>query len=148
MKTQAIFFRGLILAVLSLVAGGCTGADMWDSVPANIKTFIDYYYPNSELAEYSKDKSGSIVVELKDGPGFTFDRSGIWSDISGNGLPIKEILIYDQTPEPLYTYLEGIEAASGVFEMSRDAKEYHLTLLDSSLTYSIDTGAVESSRRE
>lgn len=138
-------FRNIhyILLTLPLVVAGCTGADLWDSMPASIKAFIDLYYPNSEVASYVDGKD-SYIVRLEDGPGFTFDSEMKWTRIDGYGMPLKEILIYDQAPEPLYNYLATINEQAGVFVLGRTAKEYQVQLLTDSLVYTIATGEVRT----
>ncbi len=134
-----------ILAALAIFAAGCTGADLWDSVPSEARNFIDRYYPNSELSAYEKGKD-SYTVELKDGPGFIFDSTNSWTSISGNGMPLKEVLIYDEAPGKLYDYLETIEETDGVFDMTRNSMTYTVTLLDSEIVYTIASGDVSGAQ--
>lgn len=132
-----------ILLGMLLFVSGCSGADFWDSMPAGIKSFIDLYYPNSEINSYAKGKD-SYSVRLANGPGFEFNGDQHWTYINGYGLPLKQILVYDQTPGPLYDYLETIGAAAGVFTLARDEREYRLNLLQDSLVYTISTEQVRT----
>ena len=59
-------------------------------------------------------------------------------------MPLKEILIYDLTPAPLYRYLETIDATAGVFVLARDAREYRLKLFEDSLAYDIASEQVRT----
>lgn len=131
----------IVPAVLLLCLPACKNADLWDKIPADISVFIDRYYPNSELASYTPLKD-SYIVRLDNGPGFTFDSSYSWTELDGYGMPLKQIMIYDQAPETLYDYLETIEAVDGVFVLSRNSVEYRAQLLDQTVVYTISSDKV------
>lgn len=141
-KLLCLHYILLLMLFVSAVTG-CKGADLWNAMPAEISAFIDLYYPNSEIDSYTKSSAG-YSVRLDDGPGFVFDSGRNWTVIDGYGMPLKEIIIYDQTPASLYRYLETINAVAGVFVLARDAKEYQVKLLDDSLTYDIASEQVRT----
>lgn len=132
----------IFIALISLELWSCQGADLWDQMPGEVKHFIDLYYPNSEIAEYS-DTKNAYIVRLKNGPGFGFDTLCSWTWVNGYGMPIKEILIYDEVPEPLYTYLETFEQTGQVFILRRNSKIYEVSLLNDSLVYNISSEEVK-----
>lgn len=141
---KLLYIHYILLSMLFVSAvTGCKGADLWDAMPAEISAFIDLYYPNSEIDAYTKSDKG-YSVRLDDGPGFAFDSERNWTSIDGYGMPLKEILIYDLTPAPLYRYLETIDATAGVFVLARDAREYRLKLLEDSLAYDIASEQVRT----
>ncbi len=79
-------------------------------------------------------------MNIKNGATLTFDSENNWINISGNGVTLPEMLLYDQLPGPLYTYLEEIEEVGGVFAAGRTNEEYTLNLLDSEVTYNFQRG--------
>ena len=121
----------------------CHDNDVDNEIPEPVSAFITRYFPFSEMDTYTQSGSTGFV-KIKDGPGITFggkpDYS--WIEINGYGVPLPQILIYDQVPAQLYQYLEEMESTEAVYIMHRDRKAYTLTLFDSTITYDIATGKV------
>lgn len=136
-------FHMFMVIVYALLAASCSNGDVWNDVPAKIATFINQYYPNSQLA--SCDKTGSDWhVRIKDGPGLTFDATYRWKVIAGYGETLPQVLLFDQLPPALYDYLEECEVLNGVYSLERDAAQYTVGLSNTSVTYEISTGTVHS----
>ncbi len=71
-------------------------------------------------------------------PGLTFGENYGWTAIDGYGMPLPQVMLFDQLPPRLYAYLQDSQQQlDSVFGMERDSKRYVLTLLDSTLTYDI-----------
>lgn len=115
----------------------------YDSMPNSIQNFISQYWPNTnvESCAYSKTDATWTVI-LKNGPTVTFDNAMSWQSVDGNGMPLPQTLLYDRLPPRLYDYLESGEYLDQVFKMSRDNIRFSVELLNSSLTYDIDSGDI------
>ena len=100
---------------------------------------LTQYYPNSEVQSYTHN-AGVYHVRLDDGPGLTFDSSYEWTDIDGYGMPLPQVLLFDQLPPKIYQYLQETGQLNAVFAVRRDSTEYALTLLDQNLRYDIASG--------
>lgn len=133
----------LLLALPLLMATSCSDADVWSDVPSKIGAFLTRYYPNAELA--SCDRTGSDWrIRIKDGPGLTFDASQEWIVIAGYGETIPQVLLFDQLPPALYSYLEEATVLSDVYSLERDKAQYTVGLRNTSVVYDILTGEVRS----
>lgn len=133
-----------VSAILSVFNVSCDHSDLWNEVPGEIGQFINTYYPNSVLEAVTH--SGDIYhVRIDDGPGLAFDSEYKWIDINGYGMPLPQVLLFDQLPPRLYEYLQGTEQLNAVFSMSRDDDVYTLTLLKSSLRFDVSTGKLTGS---
>ncbi len=129
-----------IICVLLLTAfAGCSNSDLWDDVPSAIAEFINKYFPYSELSSVS-DKGTSYHIRIDDGPGLTFASDYSWEAIDGYGMPLPQVLLFDQLPPKLYDYLQETEQLNGVFSIERNKDYYLVTLLDTTLKYTIETG--------
>lgn len=138
-----LLLAAMALAALAWGAGGCRHTDEWDEVPGPIKEFVNQYFPFSQLESYN-ESGATYHLRISDGPGLTFDRNCSWIAIDGYGMPLPQVLLFDQLPPALYDYLQESENLNGVFSIERDTAFYSVTLLDSTLRYSIDTGALVS----
>lgn len=128
-----------VTVILGLFQGACSHADIWSELPPDISSFIVQYFPNSQLQSYTHN-AGSYHVRIDGGPGLTFGASYNWTDIDGYGMPLPQVLLFDQLPPKIYDYLQETEQLNAVFSISRDATDYTLILLNNSLIYTIATG--------
>ncbi len=138
--------RYLNIFMIALVAAGlarCSHSDLWNELPDKISYFISQYFPNSELNSVT-ETSDSYHVRINKGAGLTFDKDGSWTVIDGYGLPLPQVLLFDQLPPKLYDYLQETEQLNEVFSMQRDKVRYTLTLLDSDLIYDIASEEISS----
>lgn len=134
----------LVLAVTPFMAflSSCKDDQPWDELPADISHFITEYFPNSAIENFTSS-STTYHVRITDGPGLTFDKDCKWEAINGYGMPLPEILLFDQLPPALYKYLEETSQLDSVFTVERNSKTYTVVLLDSTLTYYIATQEIE-----
>lgn len=124
--------------MLSLAA--CSN-EAWDELPSPIANFISQYFPGNGVKGFN-EYEGTYKVTVNNGVGLTFDSDYQWTEIDGNGSALPEVLIYDQMPPELFTYLQATAQQSEVYGVKRDRKFYKLTMLDTVLTYDIHTGKV------
>ena len=133
-------YAALLLAVaMAAVFPSCHKNGLWDELPGSISSFIVQYYPGSDISSYSYG-SGGYNVRLKDGPGMIFDKDYNWVSINGYGIPLPELLLFDQFPPGLYEYLQETEQLDSVFSVSRSKGHYTLSLLASTLGYPFARG--------
>lgn len=139
---------GLVVAlVISFAAPACHNAELWDEMPEEIVQFVNRYFPNSQLGAYGH--SGDVYhVRLDNGPGLTFDNAYAWTAIDGYGMPLPQVLVFDQLPPKMYDYIEETEQLNGVFAISRTQHSYSATLINNTLTYDTRTGELTGSDAE
>lgn len=130
--------RNIFITLAVLVCAGCHHADLWDDMPREIASFINQYYPNSELQAF-ESTAGAYYVRIDDGPGMTFDKECSWISLDGYGMPLPQQFLFDRLPSPLYRYLEETENLDAVFYCSRDALTYEVKLTTNTITYNIET---------
>ena len=135
MKHVRIFL--LLLPLFAITA--CDHSDLWSKLPDNVQTFINKYFPNSELLSVAVNDKG-CSVRIDNCPGMTFDADSQWTSVNGYGMPLPSVMLYDQLPEKLYNYLEETENLGSVFSMSRDKTAYELKLMNTDIKYDIATG--------
>lgn len=126
-----------VVAMLSTITFSCDHSELWSDVPGKITKFINQYYPNAELQSVSHTGT-TYHIRIDDGPGLTFDADYNWTDINGYGMPVPQVLLFDQLPPKLYNYLQGTQQLNAVFSISRDNNIYTVALLDSTLTFNAD----------
>lgn len=131
-----------ILILLAAVVSGCHNDDDFDALPRDISSFVCQYWPNPSIESYTHPKADEYVVILRDGPELNFDAAYQWTEIDGCGLPLPQVLLYDQLPEKLYDYLEATQQTNAVFELERTARIYKVELLDTELTYDIKSQTI------
>jgi hypothetical protein len=119
----------------------CQNNEYYNQLPEELTKFIAHYYPNTGIESYSHSNDKYVVI-LKDGPGLTFSSSYAWTDINSNGAVLPQVLLFDQLPPAVYQYLQETEQLHSVFAISRNKKEYTISLLDSMLTYNIATDSL------
>lgn len=133
----AIVAAGLFLC--ALCAGSCSNNDEYGELPGKIAEFVSTYFPGQAVESYTHS-GANYHVRIKNGPGLTFGDNYSWTAVDGYGLPLPQVMLFDQLPPKLYGYLQDSRQLDSVFGMERDTRRYVLTLLDSSLTYDIATG--------
>ncbi len=139
MKRRTALLTTIFWTILLL--GACNDS-VWEQLPSSVSQFVTEYYPGSDIKSYNTDADGNQTVEIKNGAVLKFDRDGAWTEISGRGVPLPEVLVLDELPSPLYRYLQEITATTLVYKMSRTPREYTLLLTDSMLEYDIATEKV------
>lgn len=138
-QSARMLASALMIAVMAFGLTNCRNSELWDEVPQEIANFIDRYFPSNELDSYVHS-GANYHVRIDDGPGLTFDADYSWIAIDGYGMPMPQVLLFDQLPPKLYEYLQGTQQLNSVFSMERDSEYYTLTLLDTTLRYTIATG--------
>lgn len=116
----------------------------FNQLPQPIAEFVSTYYPGVGVESYSHS-ADTYHVRVSSGPGMTFGADYAWEAIDGYGMPLPQVMLFDQLPPKLYAYLQDSEQLNSVFSMSRDSKTYTLTLLQSSLYYDIASGEITGS---
>lgn len=129
------------LILISVLTWGCSN-DAWDDLPGDISDFITEYFPGSNVKSYTNAADGGHKVTIANGATLIFNKNNRWIEIDGEGVKLPEVLIYDQLPPALYDYLQSTEQQKSVFAMCRDKHFYKLTMLDTVITYNIDTGGI------
>lgn len=132
----------ILLAIVAVAASSCQSSEDYSSLPDPIAKFVSQYWPNPDIESYSQPTSSTYVVTIRNSATLTFNSDYAWTEIDGNGMPLPEVLLYDQLPEPLYDYLEGDEAIGQVFRIIRDTKKYSVSLLSTTVNYDISTGKI------
>lgn len=141
-----LYFRHIITvttwcALLFPLVTGCTDNDEYDELPAKIQSFVSEYFPETSVSDYSF--SNNIYhVTLSGSAYLEFNATPAWIEIDGRGSVLPEMLLYDQLPTALYTYIETIGVTDGVYSLSRNKETVTAGLIDSTLTYDIATGKV------
>lgn len=131
----------LVALLVGLMALGACSSNVWDDLPSPIAKFIEQYYPGSTVENYHELDEG-YYVKIKNGATLKFDSELAWTSVDGNGVTLPQVMVYDQLPPALYTYLQGNEEQSGVYSMTRDARFYKLTMSDTVITYDVTTEKV------
>lgn len=132
----------ILPAVLVLCA--CHSNHYYDELPRPIAEFLSSYWADPDIESYSQPSADRYIVIIKNGPSLIFNGDYLWTEIDGNGLPLPQIVLYDQLPTDLYDYIESGSQLNQVFSLSRDPREYRVSLLDSNLVYDIQTRTVRT----
>ncbi len=134
------FFVAFVAMCALVLAGACSDeGESVGSLPQPIAKFVSEYFPGMAVNSFTTGADG-YHVRLSDGPGLTFDANYNWEVVDGYGMPLPQMLLFDQLPPKVYEYLQGTEALNGVFSVARTSTYYTVTLLDSTLRYTIRTG--------
>ena len=144
---KSIDLRPILMAVLSaamsvamlFVATSCHSDDEWDEMPQEIADFVSRYFPGEGIGSYTHN-GNTYHVRIDDGPGITFDSDYAWEIVEGYGMPLPQVMLFDQLPPKVYAYLQDSQQLDSVFGMERDSKRYTLSLLNSTLMYDIASG--------
>ena len=141
----AAVFAALILAVTLFSTSSCSsGGEDISGLPSPLQDFIVRYFPGSRIDSYSHP-GATYHVRIYNGPGLTFDSAYQWTSIEGYGMPLPQVLLFDQLPPALYAYLQETENLDSVFGIVRTPLIYTLTLLDSTITFDIDSERITTS---
>ncbi len=138
LKTQVTIFL-ISFYALGMLMEGCGNDSVYDELPSKIASFVTQYFPNYGVQSYSQSSDGEYHVRLKDGPGMTFGNNYSWIVINGYGLPLPQVLMFNELPPALYMYLQETENTENVFSVERNAFTYTLTLLDETVSYDTST---------
>lgn len=145
MKLSTLFnFLMMAVTPLMVICSSCKDSEPWDQLPIDISQFISQYFPNSGIDSFSESPT-TYHVRITNGPGLTFDKDCDWEVINGYGMPLPQVLLFDQLPPALYKYLEETEDLNEVFSIERNRKTYNVVLLDSTLYYDIQTQEITGS---
>lgn len=132
----------LILTLFGIILLGACGNDVNDELPQEILTFINKYYPNSAVSSFDEAKNGSYTVTIRNGAILKFDSQMKWTEINGNGVTLPPMMIMDESPAPLFRYIEEMERTNEVYLLSRNSEIYRVEFLDTYITYTIATGTI------
>lgn len=143
MKPTALFSL-LVMTLAPLAAiSGCKDNDLWGELPAEVSQFITQYFPNSSIDSFTSSAT-TYHVRIADGPGLTFSHNCLWEAINGYGLPLPKVLLFDQLPPALYSYLEETDNLGSVFSIERERNMYSVVLLSTTLHYNVSTEEITS----
>ena len=142
--STALRILAIVVAPLAALFSSCKDDQPWDELPTEIAQFITQYFPNSAIDNYTETGS-TYHVRITNGPGITFDKNYSWETINGYGMPLPEVLLFDQLPPALYKYLEETTNLSDVFTLERNPRTYTVVLLETTLTYTIETQEITGS---
>lgn len=137
-------FAALISAAMLFVMSSCQNDDEWNDMPQEIASFVSKYFPGEGVNSYTHN-GAAYHVRVDDGPGITFGSDYAWESVDGYGMPLPQVMLFDQLPPKLYAYLQDSQQLDSVFSMERDSKRYTLTLLDTTLVYDIESGQISGS---
>ena len=138
---KAFFCAAVLMAAFTAALASCSNSELWDKLPDKASTFINQYYPMSQLQAVT-ETDGSYHVRLDNGPGITFTSDGSWTAVNGYGLPLPQVMLFDQLPPRLYDYLQESENLNSVFSMERSSTKYVVELLTNTVTYDVATNTL------
>lgn len=133
----------LLLSLLAaIISFGACSSDALEDTPSAVSKFIVQYFPGQRVKSYTETADGGHIAVLVNSATILFDDENRWVEIDGEGSTLPEVLLYDQLPPALYSYLQATGQTSGVYAVSRDNFYYKLTMLDTVITYTISSGAI------
>lgn len=124
------------ITLLSLAAAACTNDDAVNELPQPVYSFVNTYWPGVAIESYD-NANGVQTVRIKDSATVYFNESDSWIRINGNGVPLPQILIYDQVPAELYTNLASVGVESDIYQIERTGTEYILDFENNTMTYNL-----------
>lgn len=132
----------IISAIILLATFGCNNNDgVYNAIPREISSFVDQYYPNSEVQTFTS--SGNLYrLVVKNGPTMLFDKTYSWEMLNGNGNTLPQNFLFNELPPEVYAYLQETEDLNEVYSVERNSKDYIIVLLDYTLTYDISSGDI------
>ena len=131
----------LILLLLGLLMLGACSDNLMDELPRPIATFVNTYFPNSNVKDYTFTND-TYMVKLSDGATVQFNINLVWVKVDGNGSTLPAGFINDQLPPGLLEYLQSMTPDEGIYAVSRDDITYTVTLKDTTLSYNITDGNI------
>lgn len=134
------------MMAVAIIVTSCHNDSEYDLLPPGAANFISQYWPDPYIESVTRPSKSRTQVVVKNGPTITFGSSDEWIEIDGNGMPLPEVLLFDQLPTPLYNYIESGEYLDQVFEIERDARLYEVEILNGDITYDIATARISEYR--
>ena len=133
----------LLLSILMglMIIGACSN-NLWDELPTPVARFIAEYFPGSGIKSYNVTDDGNYRVKIDNSVTLTFDSACNWTCVDGNGGTLPPVFIQDQLPPALLRYLQETEDTDNVYLVVRNGIYYKVTLVDTVLTYEIETGTI------
>ena len=131
----------LLCTIMFPVMTHCDEKNEYDELPSQIQKFVSKYYPEIAVSNYDFS-DGIDHVTLSNSAYMEFNSSIAWISIDGRGAILPEMLLYDQLPTALYSFLESTGNTGEVYRMSRNSTIITLGLLDSTAVYDIATGKI------
>lgn len=125
-----------------LVALSACSSDVSDELPSAVSRFVTQYFPGLRVKSYQAEPDGGCMVEISGGPVIMFDGGYLWTSVDGRGAVLPQVLMYDELPTELYSYLQGTEQQAEVYELRRDCDYYFLTMHDTVITYTLSDGKI------
>lgn len=148
MKSRILFNSFFaVMATIALSVTSCHNDEPLSEMPYKISQFVTQYFPNMGVSSFT-ESSDTYHVRLDNGPGLTFDKSYGWEVVNGYGMPLPQVLLFDQLPPALYSYLDETQTLDAVFTIERNSTTYTVVLLDSTLSYDIASGEITGSDRK
>lgn len=131
------------MVVMGICLAGCAN-NSWEEVPSTAYDFCMKYWPEYAIESYS-NSDGVQTVVIKGAATVYFNQSSQWIRIDGNGGTMPTMLLWDQLPSALYTYVEQVDALEAVYGMARSSSAYEVTLSDQTISYDVSTGEITGS---
>lgn len=131
----------ILFLIIGIFIAGCSHEE-YDKTPGELTRFISRYWPDPNIESCTNPGGDKWVVIIKNGPTLTFDSKYEWTQINGNGMPLPDIVMYDQLPEPLYAYLVSGSFIGQVFSISRTPRLYTVKVLKFTITYDTEDGTI------
>ncbi|MDE5629520.1 MAG: hypothetical protein K2I69_08170 [Muribaculaceae bacterium] len=133
----------LLACAMWIMPASCDNADLWNEVPGEIAEFVNNYYPMSRLQSFSHSDQ-TYHLRIENGPGMTFNNNYNWITVDGYGMPLPQVMLFDQLPPALYNYLQETERLDAVFSINHNTDNkndsYTAELIDTSVSYDVITG--------
>lgn len=133
-------YRSFILLISIMPLTGCSSSE-WEDLPDPIAHFVAQYFPEEGVADYGE--TGNVYyVKLRGSAALSFDSNFAWISVDGEGSTLPQVLLFDQLPPALYEYIQENSSLTSVYKISRNTRDYHVTLSDTYLTYNISNKTV------
>lgn len=131
----------IFFGAIAVLFASCSNNNLYDDMPQEIQKFISQYYPNSALESFTSSETSYTVI-IKNGPTMTFNDQYRWIQVNGNGMPLPQVLLFNDFPPSLYEYLQESENTNDVFNVTRNKIAYTVQLTSETLTYTIADGEI------
>ncbi|MCZ9839668.1 PepSY-like domain-containing protein [Brachyspira hyodysenteriae] len=133
----------LFISIVSLVMLSnliLTAEDMpiqANQLPQNAQNFVKTNFPNDQIVYAEQDRQ-SYKVELASGIEIDFDRTGNWTDVSGNNRPIPTQFI----PSNILNAVKAKYPQIEVLDISKEYNSYKLKLANNREVYVSNNGQI------
>ena len=137
-KNLKLFISVVSLMMLSTLI--LTAEDMpiqANQLPQNAQNFVKTNFPNDQIVYAEQDRQ-SYKVELASGIEIDFDKTGNWTDVSGNKRPIPTQFIPGQILNAVKAKYPQIE----VLDISKEYNGYKLKLSNNREVYVSNNGQI------